>query len=88
VPPDPQRHGLTEHPFVGGRGGIVVIQATVRGIISVHGVPRRPERRLVGPEIDLSVTHRVERPGLREGLSSMVLQKSILALAEFRHKWQ
>ena len=86
--PDGDGHGLTQHPLVGGVGRVVVIQAPVGGIVPVHGVPGRPKRALVGPQIDLPVTHRVERPGLREGLSSMVLQKSILALAEFRHKWQ
>ncbi len=76
--PDPERHGLTEHPLVRGRGGIIVIQTSVGGIVPVHGVPRRPERAFIGPEIDLPVTHRIERPGLREGLSRGILQFYIL----------
>ena len=74
--PDGDGHGLTQHPLVGGRGRIVIVQTPVRGVVPVHGVPRRPERRLVGPQIDLPVTHRVERPGLRDGLSRGVLQKT------------
>ena len=85
---DPQGHGLAQHPPVGGARGVVVVQAPIRRIVAVHGVPGRPKGGVVGSQVDLPVTHRIERPGLREGLSSMVLQKSILALAEFRHKWQ
>ena len=80
--------GSGPYPLAGCGRGIKIVNSTVAWVVSVHGIPGRPERRLIGPQVDLPVTHRIERPGLREGLSSMVLQKSILALAEFRHKWQ
>lgn len=83
--PDDHRHRLRQHPLIGRRCRVIVIQTPVRGVVPVHGVLGRPERTFIGRQVDLSVTHRIERPGLREGLSSMVLQKSILALAEFRH---
>ena len=73
--PNSHRHGLRQHPLIGGRGRVIVVQAPIGGIVPVHGVPRRPQSRLIGPQIDLPVTHRVERPGLREGLSSRILQK-------------
>ena len=80
---DLQRDGLREHPLVGGVGGIIIVQTPIRRIVPVHGVPRRPERRVIGPQIDLPVTHRIERPGLREGLSRGILQKRIAAYRVF-----
>ena len=72
---DPKRHGLGEHPLVGGVRRVVVVQAPVGGVVPVHSVPGRPKRRFVGPQVDLPVAHRVERPGLRDGLSREVLQR-------------
>ncbi len=77
---DPNRHGLTQHPPVGGRGRVIVVQAPIGGIVPVHGIPRRPERRVIRPQVDLPVTHRIERPGLVEGLSRGVLQFFLLFL--------
>ena len=73
--PNGHRYGLAQHPLVRCRGRVIVVQAPIGGVVPVHGVPRRPQRTVIGPQIDLPVTHRVERPGLREGLSSRILQK-------------
>ena len=75
MPPDPERHGLRQHPLVRRGGRVVVVQAPVGGVVAVHGVPGRPHGGLVGPQIDLPVAHRIERPGLREGLSRGILQR-------------
>ena len=72
---DGQLDGAGPDPLAGGGDRVEVVQAAAGGIPAVHGVPGRPKRALVGPQIDLPVTHRVERPGLREGLSRGVLQK-------------
>ena len=72
---DDDDQGAWPDPFACGFGGVEIVDGAAGGVVAVHGVPGRPERRFVGPEIDLPVAHRVERPGLREGLSRGVLQK-------------